>query len=182
MSEERATLGGGLRDAVAPVLPWAVLATAALIAILVLRSTQVVLAWHLYVVVLGLLGTIALLVAVLGGIAAADGVSWRRLARRRRGLPPRLRSLQELEHAADFALTTAFDVHYRLRPHLRRIAAHRLANRGIRMDEEPERSRRLLGADLWELVGPEREPPENRNAPGLSLAQLTGLVDAIESV
>jgi hypothetical protein len=165
-------------------LPWAVIATILLLAGLVLRLRQVALAWHLYVAVLGLLGAVTLIGTLLNGTITADRgrrlrLPWRR---RRRWVSSRIRSLQELEHAADFSLSTAFDVHYRLRPHLRRIAEHRLANRGVRLDADPERSRRLLGPLAWDLLRPGREPPDDRNAPGLSLAELRALVDVLEAV
>src|SRR3984893_2701825 len=44
---------------------------------------------------------------------------------RRRPPPERLRQLEELERAVDFALGTAFDLHFCLRPHLARAATPR---------------------------------------------------------
>jgi hypothetical protein len=162
---------------------WAALATVGLVAALVLRVRQVALLTHLYIAVLGLLASITLISALLSGAqATAPGARFRLRWRRGRLPDHRLRSLQELEHAADFSLTTAFDVHYRLRPHLRRVAEHRLANRGVRLDADPERARALLGAGAWDLVRPDREAPEDRGAPGITLIQLRALVDALEAV
>jgi hypothetical protein len=174
---------GGFRAALLKVAPWAALATVGLLAGLLLRVHQVALLTHLYIAVLGLLACIALIQALPAGSRTAGPGSRVRLRWRRRRPPEfRLRSLQELEHAADFSLTTAFDVHYRLRPHLRRVAEHRLANRGVRLDGDPERARALLGAGAWDLVRPDREAPEDRSAPGITLVELRALVDALEAV
>jgi hypothetical protein len=157
----------------------AVLVTAGFIAVLLFRQRQVELALHLYAVVMGGLGAAWLTGRALP-FASADrrlGLGWRR--RRRRD--ERVRGLEELEHAVDFSLTTAFDVHYRLRPHLIRIARHRLAARhGILLDEDHAAARAALGSDAWELVRPDRPPPEDRNARGVELGRLRAVVDALD--
>ena len=116
------------------------------------------------------------------GLADPPGLrSWLPPLRRRPRQPP-LRSLEELEHAVDFALATAFDVHFRLRPHLAAIAEHRLAARGVSLELQPERARELVGDEAWELVRPDRRGPEDRNASGLDLSALTRIVEALEAV
>jgi hypothetical protein len=130
-------------------------------------------------------GVVALADRALRGLRFDDGPTVvARLRRRRpRWRPERVRSLEELEHAVDFAGTTAFDVHYRLRPHLVRIAGHRLAaRRGIDIDADPAAARVALGDELWALVDPDREPPAERNAPGLPHAAVRRLVEALEAV
>ena len=102
---------------------------------------------------------------------------WRRAER-----PPPVRSLEELEHAIEFSQTTAFDVHYRLRPHLVQVAAHRLAERGVSLEGQPELARRLLGAEAWELVRPDRRPPERRHARGIALGQLREVVERLDAL
>jgi hypothetical protein len=101
---------------------------------------------------------------------------------RRRALPERLRRLEELERAVQFSVTTAFDLHFRLRPHLVRIATHRLAARGISLETQPQRARALLGPEAWELVRPDRPPPEDRTARGTDLALLRRAVEQLEAV
>jgi len=101
---------------------------------------------------------------------------------RRRPPPERLRQLEELEHAVDFSLSTAFDLHFRLRPHLVRIAANRLATRGVDLGTEPARARGLVGPEAWELVRPDREPPEDRAARGIDLAGLRRVVDQLDAI
>lgn len=102
-------------------------------------------------------------------------------ARGRRGRP-RLRSLEEVEHAVDFALTTAFDLHFRLRPHLVAVAGHRLAARGVSLELQPKAARSLLGEQLHDLVRPDCPPPQDRNARGIELAQLESAVAVLEAL
>ena len=80
-------------------------------------------------------------------------------------------------------LATAFDLHYRLRPRLRRIATELLAaRRGIDLDASPEAARRALGDDAWEIVRGDLEPPRERFAAGLDIASLRLAVSALEAL
>jgi hypothetical protein len=101
---------------------------------------------------------------------------------RRRPPPERLRQLEELERAVDFALGTAFDLHFRLRPHLVRVATARLAARGVNLQAQPDRARALLGPDAWDLVRADREAPEDRAGPGVDLARLRSVVDQLDAI
>lgn len=153
--------------------------------VLVLRFRYLDLALHLYIGFLAGIGVGVGLerAARLAPPEPAWGLLtwWRHRRRRRR--PDRVRSLEELEHAVDFSQSTAFDVHYRLRPHLARVAAHRLAvRRGVDLGSQPEAAADLVGAAAWDLVRPDREPPTERNAPGIPLARLRAAVDALEAV
>jgi len=163
----------------------ALVATVAIAVFLVLRLRASEVALHLYVVTVATCGLVALADRALRGLRFDDGRTLvARLRGRRLGQRPEpVRSLEELEHAVDFAGTTAFDVHYRLRPHLVRIATHRLAaRRGIDLDAQPAAARAALGDELWALVDPDREPPPERNARGLPPAAVRRLVEALEAV
>jgi hypothetical protein len=75
-----------------------------------------------------------------------------------------------------------FDLHYRLRPLLRQIAAERLHDLyGLDLDGEPERARELLGDELWAVVRPDREVGR-RSWPGLPPAELAGDVAKLEQL
>ena len=89
-------------------------------------------------------------------------------------------SLARVEREVALATGTAFDVHYRLRPILRSLAAGLLLRRGVDLDRRPDRARELLGADLWELVRPDREPPHDRSAPGLPAEAVERSIDDLE--
>jgi len=76
------------------------------------------------------------------------------------------------------------ELHYRLAPMIREIAAARLSRRhGVDLDRQPERARALIGdGRVWELAGPRRGPPENRRAGGWSRRELEELLDELEEI
>jgi hypothetical protein len=92
---------------------------------------------------------------------------------------------QELALARDLTLSRAigFHFHVRLRPTLREIAAHRLRTRyGVDLDREPARARELVPARAWAVVDPGRRPPDDRLAPGPSVAEISAVVDDLERI
>jgi hypothetical protein len=157
--------------------------TVPLLVVLILRIPYLGLALRLWLVALGAVGLGTLTERLLAGHVVRD-VAGLRLPWGwwRRPRPERIRALEELEHAVDFSLGTAFDVHYRLRPHVRRIAAHRLALQGVSMDRQPERALALLGAEAWELARPGRPEPEDRSARGLDVACIRRVVDVLDAL
>ncbi len=48
------------------------------------------------------------------------------------------------------------------------------------LDREPEKARRLLGDETWELVRPDRPDPADRHAPGLASSALERVVVSLE--
>lgn len=103
--------------------------------------------------------------------------------RRRRTQVERLPELAKIEREVTLGLATAFDLHYRLRPTLRRTAAELLASRhGIDLDLDHEAAREALGEDAWDIVRGDREPPENRFGPGIQLDALRSTVAALEAL
>jgi hypothetical protein len=103
-------------------------------------------------------------------------------ARPRRAMR-RLPELERTERAVLLSASTAFDVHYRLRPILREIAAQRLSTRrGLSLDHDEEASRLVLGEPTWELVRPDREPPHVRSGPGVRAAELRQVVASLERI
>lgn len=106
--------------------------------------------------------------------------------RTRRSKPapaPRPPTLTRLEKDVALAVGGSFDLHYRLRPRLRSLALVRLATRrGISLDDDPDAARDLLGDATWDLVRPDRPPPEDRLAGGLAPSTLHDVVDGLERV
>ena len=100
--------------------------------------------------------------------------------------PPRYvhpESLSVMEDDVALAQAGGFDVHYRLRPQLRDIAAAGLAMQsGIDLDREPERAREKLSPETWELVQPNRPRPEGAGTTGIDTASLTAVIDELERI
>jgi hypothetical protein len=95
--------------------------------------------------------------------------------------PVRIAERDKLAREVQLGMQTAFDLHYRLRPTLVEIAHNRLAGRGIRLEHE-RRAKDILGDEAWELLQPDREPPQNRNAPGIATDELGRLVGVLERI
>lgn len=97
---------------------------------------------------------------------------------RRRAVPS---SLARIRQETALGVAGSFDLHHRLRPRLRGLAGELLAARHrVALDTEHERARALLGNDAWELVRPDRPPPEDRLARGLPISDLRRVVESLE--
>jgi hypothetical protein len=97
--------------------------------------------------------------------------------------PAHVEEVERIRREVAIAQTTAFDLHFRLRPTLRRIASELLrSRRGIDLDGEPEVARRALGEETWELVRKDREPPDNRFGPGIEREALRRVVASLEGI
>jgi hypothetical protein len=107
----------------------------------------------------------------------------RRAATPVHGGPQPVRGIAELEHVSALGVDDAVDLHIRLRPRLRDIAAGLLeGHRGVSLDTDPAAARAALGDETWELVRPDRPPPGDERAPGLSPAALERVVTSLESL
>ena len=120
---------------------------------------------RIYVFVIG-----ALVMFILV-MAAGDAVPKRRrsefdiaLAAAQRP-PPKVNELERAQREVTLAMSSAHDLHFKLIPHLQEIARARLERAGRRPSEE------TLGR-WWELLRPDREPPVDRFASGIKLAEL----------
>ena len=163
--------------------PLPLLATGAAVIVSLLVPGRAELVVHIYLL---LLATLALgfIVGALRRrypVAAASPFDLGLRTRSRDDLA--LPELARLEREVTLSTTTAFDLHFRLRPVLRRISARMLASRrGVDLERSPAQARTLLGEELWELVRPDREPPRDRAASGLELGSLRTMVDALEAL
>jgi hypothetical protein len=155
--------------------------TVLLVVLLVALPGRAELVLHVYV-----LAVVAIaLVHLVGAIRAAHPVATRSpfdaALRRRPRRDERLPELARVEREVSLGMATAFDLHYRLRPSLRRIAGELLAaRRGIDLDSSPAAARKALGEDTWQLVRADREPPRDRYGPGLDLGALRSVVTSLE--
>lgn len=97
-----------------------------------------------------------------------------------RSAPP---SLARIEHEVALGVAGSFDLHYRLVPRLRSVAAGLLdARRNLSLTASPDRARALLGDEAWVLVRPDRATPPDRLGPGIAQAELRRVVDALEAI
>jgi hypothetical protein len=126
------------------------------------------------------LGSAVLLAAFPSSEAGRFDAAMRPAVRAPTAQPP---SLLHLERLSRLATATAADVHFRLRPLLRELAAARLQLQwGIELDRDADEARRLLGEDLYAVVRPDREPPVDRFGPGMPVEQLAAFVRRLESM
>ena len=157
--------------------------TLALAAALAVLPGRAEVAFRLYLLVLAgfALSTLLLLLRAalpVRGVSPVDAALGRRPPARQR-----IPELERLEREVTLGLATAFDLHFRLRPTLRRIASELLrARRGIDLDASPDAARGALGEETWELVRADREPPVDRYARGLDLASLRSVVTSLEAL
>jgi hypothetical protein len=157
----------------------------ATVALLVLRSVfpgRQELELDIYVLVVGALAVLTAVLAAQRAIPVSTSSAIAGALERDPVEALRPPELERTERLVTMATTTAFDLHYRLRPILREVAEQRLGDRrGIRLDEDPE-AEEALGRELWEVVRPDREPPGKRSAPGLEPDSLRAAIARLESL
>ena len=133
-----------------------------------------------FVLVLGCLG-LAVLAAELGRLAPTAERSLVEEALDPDPVEERpIADLLRLERELSMASARQFDLHYRLRPLLRDVAAAQLERRGLDLDSGRPAVRELLGEELFELTAPGREPPKNRLAPGPGVEGLDRTISSLE--
>jgi hypothetical protein len=167
-----------LRPAQLPVL-----LTVVLVVLLVVVSGRAGVIVRVYLLLIAAIALFHLVRSVRGAHPAAGRSRFDAALRRRPQRQERLPELARVEREVTLGMATAFDLHYRLRPSLRRTASELLAaRRGIDIDREPDAARRALGEDAWEIVRGDREPPDNRFGPGIGAVALGRIVASLESL
>ena len=162
---------------------WLLNAAVATIALFVARAImpgRQELLLDIYVLALGGL-SLLVVASVLGLVAPREQKSQLEEAMETKPPEPvRIAELDRLERTVALAASRDFDLHTRLRPVLREIAASRLQRREIELDSGSPGARELLGDELWSLTAPDREVPADRLAPGPGLAQIERTVERLE--
>jgi hypothetical protein len=121
-------------------------------------------------------------------IAVAALAAWLPVARRLPAPRPRPRSapvpsqLLRIERIVRRSGESGQAAHTLLRPVLAEIAEARLARRGVRLRRDHDEARRLLGPEAWELVRPDRPPPPDDRAPGVTPRELAAALDRLEAL
>jgi hypothetical protein len=106
-----------------------------------------------------------------------------RAVRSRMAPDPAPSAFAGMEREIALATGTADHAHRKFLPLLRTTAAARLATRhGVELERRPDVARRLLGAQVWELLRPDRPEPDDRLGPGLSRDEIAAVVDRLESL
>ena len=160
------------------LLPTIVLGVA--LAIAPQRATLEVHVWLLVVLALALHVSLAVVHAAYARTPSPFVASLRR--------PPapaehRPDALLRLERVMSMAGSTAFDVHFRLRPTITALASELLSSRrGIDLDHEPDRARAALGEDVWDLVRPDRPQPSEPHDTGMGEDALDSVVTTLEHI
>ena len=89
---------------------------------------------------------------------------------------------ERLDRVVSTATAHAGDLHLRLRPIVREIAADGLRRRGVELDAQPQAAQALLAPETWELVRPDRPRPDDPFARGLAPARLDAVLDDLEAL
>lgn len=160
----------------------AALPTVALAVVAVIRPGWARPAFHVWLLVVLGIGFLALLRSLRESVPVAPSGFDAALAQRATA-PVRPPSLAKVEREVSMGVETAFDTHYRLRPLFRDLASGLLlAHRGVDLERDPERARAAVGDDLWDLVRPGAEAPEERAATGVSPEALERAVSELEQL
>ncbi len=127
------------------------------------------------------LGAIAATVAVRAMPAATRSGRARR--RRHPAPPPAPSDLRTFERMLRLASASASEAHHRLAPAMREIAAGRLAS-GSRIDlyADPQAAQARVSPATWELIRPDRSPPDDRHGRGPSMADLEAAIAGLEEM
>jgi hypothetical protein len=161
----------------------AALATLALLLVIFAAPGRKELELDVYVLVLGALAVFAAVLATRQAFPLDQGSALAVALEREPREPIRPHELERLEREVTLGTSTAFDLHYRLRPILREVAEQRLADRrGLRLERGGREVEAALGEELWELVRPDRKPPERRYARGLRPEAVRRVVERLEAL
>jgi hypothetical protein len=89
---------------------------------------------------------------------------------------------ERLDRVVSAATSHAGELHLRLRPILREIAADGLRRHGVELDAQPQAAQERLAPQTWELVRPDRPRPSDAFARGLAPKQLDAVLDDLEAL
>jgi hypothetical protein len=135
---------------------------------------------HVWLLVV-LAGALLALVAAIRGSTPTPPSLFDAAFVRPQSRTPEFGDLARLGREVSMATGSAYDLHFRLRPTVRELAAGLLRfHRGVELDRQPERAQALLGDETWELVRADRPIPGERRGPGITQAALDRMVTALE--
>lgn len=151
------------------IVGWIVTATLVFVAVALALPGDRRIAFHIYILVVGAIVMSAVISAVTGAVPRDRRSQLERALDAKPEPAHEVDELLRMERVVTMGVGSAIDLHVRLLPLLRDIAAARLERQGRRPGPA------TLGR-WWELLRPDREPPADRFAPGIPEAQLRELV------
>jgi len=87
--------------------------------------------------------------------------------------------LDDLESLVASGAESEFDLYFRLRPRLRRMAAAKLRLHAIDLESSPDEAATALGPAAWDVLRPDRPRPDP-TARARSLPAITAVAEALE--
>jgi hypothetical protein len=94
-----------------------------------------------------------------------------------------VRHVRDIDQASDFLVAVDYQLFPFLRDRLRDIAAQRLlARHNIDLERDSGRARRLLDAELWDIVRPAAPSGRGEGWGTISVAQLATIVPKLEKL
>lgn len=159
------------------------LPTIGLAIVAVLVPGRLALATHVWLLVVSAIALLGVLSALRRAYPIPERSAFEEALDRPVETDERLPELARLEREVTLGTVSSYDFHYRLRPTLRETAAGLLAvRRGIGLDREPDRARAALGDETWQLVRPDRDPPDDRLGGGLQPTAVRRVVESLEAL
>jgi hypothetical protein len=155
------------------LLVWPLIATVALWIVASAAPGYHAIEIHVYVLVLGGMLMTGVVSAIGGAVPRSRDSELSRALSAKPAADGPVRELERMQRVVTLSVSSAQDLHLRLLPILRDIAAARLERTGKRPSEE------TLGR-WWELLRPDRPAPAERFARGIPEPELRALVADLE--
>ena len=157
-----------------------VVPTIALIGLAIVAPGRLELGLRIYALVLSATAIVLLLLALHRAYPSETAMREPARAAAKRRPPP---TLGRIEHEVALGVAGSFDLHYRLVPRLRSVAAGLLDSRWkVSLEAHADTARAILGDEAWALVRPDRPAPQERLARGIPPRDLERVVDALEAI
>jgi hypothetical protein len=157
------------------VVAWIAIAAIAFLAVALALPGDRRIEFHVFVLVVGAILMSAAISAVAGAVPRGKRSELTRALDAKPPEPREVDDLLRMERVVTMAVGNAHDLHTRLLPLLRDIAATRLERAGHRPGPD------TLGR-WWELLRPDRPAPVDRFGPGIRAAELRALVADLEKL
>ncbi len=160
-----------------PLLVWIAISALAAVVLLIALPGERALVLDIWFPAAGALAVLATLRATVGRLPAEQPSPIDELPGADEGERPK--DLAELESIVALAATSEFDLYFRLRPRLRRIAAAKLRAHGIGLEASADGASAALGPTAWDILRPDRPRPDP-TASGRNLSAIGAVADALE--